>query len=253
MAMLEVVDLAVAFGGFRALNNVNLTIEQGSITGLIGPNGAGKSTLLNALGGSIAPDRGDVRLCGTSIRGVPGYRRARMGLTRTFQIARELSGLTVLENVMLGARRQRDGVIDALFRRRAMYAHERQLIEKAMHLLRSVGLDKHTDASASSLSGGQKKLLELVRAMMGEPRLLLLDEPAAGVNPTRVNEVVRYIQSINRDHGVTVCVVEHNMDMISALCDTVYVLAEGRVLTQGTFEEVRSHADVAAAYLGVSL
>lgn len=248
--MLQARQVSVRFGGFQALDGVDVSFATGRITGLIGPNGAGKSTLLNVLGGSVRQDRGDVRLHGRSIATTPVHERARQGLTRSFQITRELGSLTVLENVLLAGRPQRDGVVDALFRPRRTRACEEAMIEKARELLVRVRLWPLADAPAERLSGGQKKLLELVRALFARPKVVLLDEPAAGVNPQLVDELAEHIRSINRHDGITFGIVEHNMDMIAALCDHVYVLAAGRVLSEGSYAEVAAHPAVAEAYLG---
>jgi ABC-type branched-subunit amino acid transport system ATPase component len=248
--LLEARDVRVRFGGFQALDGVSLGLPRGRITGLIGPNGAGKSTLLNVLGGSQRTDTGDVLFAGRSIATLPAWRRSRRGLTRSFQISRELDSLTVLENVLLAGRDQPDGIWDALARRAHIRRSEQSAIERARALLLRVKLWQHADALAGSLSGGQKKLLELARALFTEPQVVLLDEPAAGVNPSLVGELAEDIRAINQEMGITFGIVEHNMDMIAALCHGVYVLAAGRVLVHGSYEEVRADRAVVEAYLG---
>lgn len=247
--MLQAKNISVGFGSFKALDGVDVTFEKGHITGIIGPNGAGKSTLLNVLGGTITPDAGEIVFRGETLNRRPAYARAQMGLTRTFQISRELDGLTVLENLLLAAPVQADSMVNALFNRQKIRVREQENIDRAHALLNKVKLWRLADEFAGNLSGGQKKLLELTRALMLQPAIVLLDEPAAGVNPVLIGELSDYILSL-QEEGVSFGIIEHNMDMISRLCDTVYVLAEGRVVVQGDFESVTSHKDVAEAYLG---
>ena len=248
--LLEARDVRVRFGGFQALDGVTLALPRGRITGLIGPNGAGKSTLLNVLGGSQKIDGGDVLFEGRSMNGMPAWRRARLGLTRSFQISRELDSLTVLENVLLAGGAQPEGILDALFGRAKVRRSDEALIDRARELLQRVKLWPHADVLAGELSGGQKKLLELARALFTDPQVILLDEPAAGVNPTLIGDLAHYIRAINEEMGITFGIVEHNMDMIAALCHSVYVLAAGRVLVHGTYEEVSADRAVVEAYLG---
>jgi ABC-type branched-subunit amino acid transport system ATPase component len=247
--MLQANNISVGFGNFKALDAVNVRFEKGHITGIIGPNGAGKSTLLNVLGGTITPDAGDVVFQGTTLNKHAAHARTRLGLTRTFQISRELNGLTVLENLLLAAPVQSQTMTSALFNRKKIRLQEEQNIARARVLLEKINLWRLADEFAGNLSGGQKKLLELTRALMLEPDIVLLDEPAAGVNPVLIGELSEYILSLQED-GVSFGIIEHNMELISKLCDTVYVLAEGKVVVQGDFEEVVSHKDVAQAYLG---
>ncbi|KAF1042758.1 ABC transporter ATP-binding protein [Xylophilus sp.] len=242
--------IRVAFGGFAALDGVDLRLRRGAITGIVGPNGAGKSTLFNVLGGQQAADAGSVAFDGTDIGGWAAHRRVRRGLTRTFQISRELGALTVLENLLLALDDQPgEGILAALLRPGAVRRAEEAGIERARALLERVNLWRLADARADSLSGGQKKLLELCRALMLRPQLVLLDEPAAGVNPVRVGEVGDFIRTL-RAEGMSFGIVEHNMDLIAALCDSIYVLAQGRVLRQGSFADISADAQVAEAYLG---
>jgi ABC-type branched-subunit amino acid transport system ATPase component len=173
-----------------------------------------------------------------------------MGLTRSFQISRELGSLTVLENVLLAGQSQPEGVLDALLRRGRVRRSETALIARARELLQKVNLWQHADALAGDLSGGQKKLLELARALFTQPQVILLDEPAAGVNPSLVSELAHYIRVINQEQGITFGIVEHNMDMIAALCHSVYVLAAGRVLVHGSYADISSNQAVVEAYLG---
>lgn len=249
-AALEARDIGLRFGTFVALEGVSLTFRRGGITGIVGPNGAGKSTLFNVLGGQLRPDRGSVLLDGRDITRRPPHARARHGLTRTFQISRELGALTVLENLLLASPRQPgEQVFAALLNGPSVRRAEEEAIARARALLQRVNLWRLADAPANALSGGQKKLLELCRALMLEPRVVLLDEPAAGVNPVLVGELGDFIRTL-RDEGLSFGIVEHNMDLIAALCDPIHVLAEGRVLTSGSFGEISSNSRVTEAYLG---
>ncbi|MGF9762338.1 ABC transporter ATP-binding protein [Microvirga sp. 0TCS3.31] len=248
--MLEARNVRVNFGGFQALDDASVRLPAGVVTGIIGPNGAGKSTLFGVLAGAVETTSGEVLLEGQPItRHNPAW-RARHGLTRTFQLSRELAGLSVLENVLLARPNALgEGVFGALFSRPAMRAAEEAAIEKARLLLARVDLWRLSNVSAGALSGGQKKLLELCRALMLDPRIVLLDEPSAGVNPTRIGEITEFIRTLQQE-GMSFGMVEHNMGMIRSLCDRVYVLAEGRVLTEGRFDDVIDNPQVASAYLG---
>jgi ABC-type branched-subunit amino acid transport system ATPase component len=248
--MLEARDVRVVFGGFQALDGASVRLRAGVVTGLIGPNGAGKSTLFGVLAGAVEAASGEVLLEGLPVTRHGPVWRARHGLTRTFQLSRELAGLSVLENVLLARPNALgEGVLSALFARSAMRAAEEAAIEKARGLLERVDLWRLANAPAGALSGGQKKLLELCRALMLDPRIVLLDEPSAGVNPTRIGEISEFIRALQQG-GMTFGMVEHNMGMIRSLCDRVYVLAEGRVLTEGHFDDVINDPQVASAYLG---
>ncbi|MGF6743966.1 ATP-binding cassette domain-containing protein [Paraburkholderia sp. CNPSo 3155] len=249
---LAVAHVSVSFGGVRALDDASLGLRAGRITGLVGPNGAGKSSLFNVLAGTLRPQRGAVTLGGRDIARLAVHARAHLGIGRTFQISRELDSLSVLENLLLAAPAQRGETITGLlFSRRSVRRAEERAIERALSLLARVRLTHLADEPAGVLSGGQKKLLELCRALMLEPSILLLDEPAAGVNPALIDELSAFILEL-RDEGMTFGIVEHNMEMMAALCDHVYVLAEGRVLTQGTFDAVTTDARVQEAYLGAA-
>jgi ABC-type branched-subunit amino acid transport system ATPase component len=248
--LLDVCDVVKRYDGFTALDGCSVRLERGLVTALIGPNGAGKTTLLNVAAGFTSPDAGTIRFGDVDVTGMPAHRLARRGLVRTFQIARELANLTVLENLLLaGADPSRESVTSALFRRAAIRAAERRTAVKARALLERVGLWQLADAPAAALSGGQKKLLELARALMLDPRLILLDEPAAGVAPPLVAELAQIIRALVRE-GVSFGIVEHDMDLVASLSDRVYVLAEGRTLVSGSFTEVTANRDVVAAYLG---
>jgi len=248
--MLAANALTKSFGGFQALAGCSLEIAPQSITGIIGPNGAGKSTLFNVLGGLLAPESGDVVFEGRSILGLRADERAKIGLVRTFQISRELGELTVLENMLLASPRQYgETVWRSLFTPARVRAQERAAMEKARTLLDQVNLAQLADEQAKNLSGGQKKLLEISRALMLEPKIILLDEPTAGVSPVMTEALAQTILKL-RHQGLTFAIIEHDMDVIAQLCAPIFVLAEGRTLMRGSFREVASNAEVMSAYLG---
>jgi neutral amino acid transport system ATP-binding protein len=248
-ASLEVLDVVRAFGGVRAVDGASFEVEAGSITGLIGPNGAGKSTLFNCISGFVRPQSGRVLLDGTRIDRRAPHRIARAGLVRTFQTPRALTRMTVLENVMLAAPRhggeRLTGSLAPRTRRR-----EREVRKRAAELLGLVRLDGHAPALAGTLSGGQRKLLELVRALMAEPRILLLDEPMAGVSPTLRVELLEHILALRKRDGITLLIVEHDLDFVMRASDRVIVMNDGRVITQGSPSDVRADERVVDAYLG---
>jgi ABC-type branched-subunit amino acid transport system ATPase component len=239
-----------SFGGFRALNGCVLEIRAGGITGIMGPNGAGKSTLFNVIAGLFPPDEGGIALEGNDVAGLAPHRLAARGLVRTFQISRELGELTVLENMLLGQQRQSgERAWLAFLGGRRVRDEESLAIDKARLLLEQVDLWHLANEPARNLSGGQKKLLEISRALMLDPKIILLDEPTAGVSPLMSSMLMKTISQL-RDRGLTFAIIEHDMDMIAELCNPIYVLAEGRTLTSGTFREVAANADVMRAYLG---
>lgn len=248
--LLAASSLAKSFGGIKAVDNASLEVAKGSITGLIGPNGAGKTTLFNLLSNFIRPDRGRVIFDGEPVQHLQPYQIALQGMVRTFQVARTLSRLSVLENMILGAQKQ-DG--ENFWRVQlqpwAVATEQKQLREQAISLLESVGLIHMAHEYAGALSGGQRKLLEMARALMAQPKLILLDEPAAGVNPTLINQICGHIVNWNRE-GISFLIIEHNMDVIMSLCDRVWVLAEGRNMAVGTPEEIQRNPQVLEAYLG---
>ena len=248
--MLTATNVVKSFGGFQALSGCSLEIEAGSITGIIGPNGAGKSTLFSVLAGAIAPDSGEVRFGGARLGGMRPDLRARSGLVRTFQISRELGGLTVLENMLLASPQQSGDAVWRCFASPARVRSEQaSAIDKARPLLEQADLWRLANEPARNLSGGQKKLLEIARALMLEPKIILLDEPTAGVSPVMTRTLGELIVNLRR-RGLTFAIIEHDMDVIAELCDPIYVLAEGRTLTRGTFREVTSNREVMQAYLG---
>ena len=252
--MLKIKDLNKSFGGLKAVNNVNLEIEKGSITGLIGPNGAGKTTLFNTIAGLYAPDNGDVYLEEKNIAGLKPHELFSMGVLRTFQIAHEFASLTVLENLMMVPGNQRgEKLIYALFGDKAVKKEEERIRAKAIEVIEFLNLKHLTQEIAGNLSGGQKKLLELGRTMMVEANLVLLDEVGAGVNRTLLNEISDAILRLNKERNYTFFVIEHDMDLIEKICDPVIVMAEGSILFEGKFAEVKSNEEVIEAYLGRGL
>jgi len=249
--LLEAREVIKAFGGHRAVDGLTFTLGRGAITGLIGPNGAGKTTLFNCLAGAMAPTRGRITLAGHDITGATPARIFAAGLARTFQIPRPFPALSVLENVMLAPRGQLGERPWANWLRpAAVAAEERRTREAALHWLDFVGLVRLAGQPARVLSGGQRKLLELARVMVARPQLVLLDEPGAGVNPALLDQIVDMIARLNREQGVSFLVIEHNMDLVAGLCNPVLVMAEGRLLTQGTPQAVLSDPRVVEAYLG---
>ena len=252
-AYLCVRDIRKSFGGVVALNDCSLAFERGRITGIIGPNGAGKTTLLNVITGLVRPDHGTVSFDDRDITSLPVHRIVSLGLVRTFQIVRELRGLTVLENLLLAPSHQLgEAVGGALFSRSQVAQQDRHNAVKARDILKRLGLWELADQSAAALSGGQKKLLELARVLLLDPKFILLDEPAAGVAPPLLEDIIRLIRELN-DEGITFALVEHDMHLIREICHDVHVLAEGRPLVSGSFVEVTADRRVIDAYLGVAL
>jgi len=248
--VLAVRGLVRRFGGVVALDGLDLEVRRGTVTALIGPNGAGKSTAFQCISGVIRPDAGSVVFDGQDITGARPDRVTRAGLVRSFQIARGIPRLTVFENLLLyGPAQPGEGIGAAILRGPAMRRREEELRERAVAIAGRLNLARVLDNQAAALSGGQKKLLEIGRALMAEPRLLLLDEPVAGVNPTLAAEIAEHIAHL-RDEGMTVLVVEHHMDFVASLCDPVIVMAEGRLLAQGDFRSIAGDARVQEAYMG---
>ena len=248
--LLAASGLCKSFGGVRAVDNADINVQTGSITGLIGPNGAGKTTLFNLLSNFIQPDRGQVIFDGEPIHQLQSHQIALQGVVRTFQVARVLSRLSVLENMLLAAQKQTgENLLQVWFERKRVRKEEQASRERAMTILESVGLAAKAQDYAGALSGGQRKLLEIARAMMSNPKLILLDEPAAGVNPTLIGQICEHIVNWNQE-GVSFLIIEHNMDVIMSLCDRVWVLAEGRNLADGTPKEIQKNPQVLEAYLG---
>jgi len=247
---LRVENVERAFYGVHALNGVSLDVPARGITGLIGPNGAGKTTLFNCISGVIPPDRGRITFDGHDITGLRPDRVTATGLIRTFQIARGLSRMSVLENLLLyGQHQPGERIFQALLRSPASRAREEELMVKAQAIAERLNLRRVIFNPAGALSGGQKKLLEIGRALMADPKMILLDEPIAGVNPTLAREIGEHLQALAAE-GLPILLIEHQMDMVARLCNRVIVLAEGRFLTEGTFDEIARDAHVQEAYMG---
>ncbi len=251
--MIRVENLHLHFGGIRAVDGVSLEIAQGSITGLIGPNGAGKTTLFNVIAGVFAPSQGRVFLQDQDITGLKPHQLFHRGVLRTFQIAHEFTSLTVAENLtMVPAGQAGEELANTWFRRAKVRAQEEKIRARAADVIGFLGLDEVAGERAGALSGGQKKLLELGRTMMAEPRIVFLDEVGAGVNRTLLRSIGDAILRLNRERGYTFCMIEHDIDFISRLCQPVIVMAEGKVLTQGSPAEVKADPRVIDSYLGRS-
>ena len=249
--MLKIKNINKGFGGLKAVNNVSLVVKAGSITGLIGPNGAGKTTLFNTIAGVYSPSEGEIYLDDENITNLKPHELFQKGVLRTFQIAHEFSTLTVLENLMMVPGNQYgENLIYAWFRNNLVKKQEEEIRAKAIEVIEFLNLKHLTQELAGNLSGGQKKLLELGRTMMVESKLVLLDEVGAGVNRTLLNEISDAILRLNKEKNYTFFVIEHDMDLIEKICDPVIVMAEGSVLFEGEFNEVKSNDEVIEAYLG---
>jgi len=249
--ILQVDNLSKYFGGLAAVSNCSIKIKKGSITGIIGPNGSGKTTLFNLIAGKLIPSNWNVLFQGEHITGTPSYELFSKGLLRTFQIAHEFTNLTVLENLMMVPGNQSgESLVNALLKPALIKKEEEQVKQKAFEVIEFLNLKHLANELAGNLSGGQKKLLELGRTMMVDAKLVLLDEVGAGVNRTLLKDIGTSIQRLNKEKGYTFCMIEHDMDFISRLCDPVIVMAEGSVLFEGTSEEVKKNDRVIESYLG---
>ena len=251
--ILDISNLSKNFGGLSAVKNCSLKIKRGSITGIIGPNGSGKSTLFNLIAGSLKPNSGKVFFNKENITGIPSYDLFSKGILRTFQIAHEFSNLTVLENLMMVPPNQTgENLINALFMRKKFKNEEDQIRQKAYEVTEFLNLKHLANELAGNLSGGQKKLLELGRTMMVDSKLVLLDEVGAGVNRTLLKDLGAAILRLNKEKGCTFCMIEHDMDFISMMCNPIIVLSGGSVLFEGTSDEVKGNELVIESYLGRS-
>ncbi len=249
--MLRVENLNKMFGGLQAVRDCSFEIAEGTITGLIGPNGAGKTTMFNMIAGEIAPTSGRIIYQNEDIAGLPTHQLFHRGIVRTFQIPHEFAKMTVLENLMVVPSNQPgEHILNNWIKPGAVKASEAQVRDRAEAALEFLSIAHLRDERAGNLSGGQKKLLELGRTMMTDARLVLLDEPGAGVNPTLVLKIIDMISQLKDERGYTFCIIEHDMDLIANLCNPVIVLARGSVLTEGTMAQVRSNQEVLDAYLG---
>jgi len=252
--MIRIDNVCKHFGGLKAVDHVSIEIAEGSITGLIGPNGAGKTTLFNTIAGLYAPTSGRIYLDDEEITGLKPHQLFNRGLLRTFQIAHEFTRLSVVENLMMvPAHQSGENLINAWFRRNRVEQEERQINQRAMEVVDFLNLGHIADEIAGNLSGGQKKLLELGRTMMVDAKIVFLDEVGAGVNRTLLREIGDAIIKLNREKNYTFCMIEHDMDFISRLCDPVICMAEGAVLAEGTADEVKNNEEVIEAYLGRGL
>ena len=251
--LVKVENLNKSFGGLRAIDNCSIEIKENSITGIIGPNGSGKSTLFNLITGNLKPDNGSVFYNGVDITGKEPYELFNLGILRTFQIAHEFKNLTVIENLMMVPGNQMgEKLITSIFTRNKFKKQENDIKEKALDVLKFLKIDHLINEKAGNLSGGQKKLLELARTMMVDAKIVFLDEVGAGVNKSLLKEISDSILKLNEERKYTFCIIEHDIDFITKLCDPVIVLAEGKVLFQGTANEVKENNEVIDSYLGQS-
>lgn len=249
--MISIQGVSKSFGGVQAVNDCSFDIKEGTITGLIGPNGAGKTTLFNMIAGAFAPTSGKIFFQGEDVTGLSADKLFHKGIIRTFQIPHEFEKMTSLENLMMVPPSQSgENLLNSWFRWGAVLRQEKNVRAKAEEVLEFLQLTHIRDELAGNLSGGQKKLLELGRTMMTDAKVVLLDEPGAGVNRTLLAKLAEMIRTLNKDHGYTFCLIEHDMDLIASLTDPVVCMAQGTVLTQGKFEEVRANKQVLEAYLG---
>ena len=249
--ILQINGLSKYFGGLAAVSNCTLNIKRGSITGIIGPNGSGKTTLFNLIAGNLKPNEGKVLFNNNDITGVPSYDLFSRGILRTFQIAHEFTNLTVLENLMMVPGNQSgEKLINVLLGSKVIKSEEKSIKNKALEVAEFLNLKHLSNELAGNLSGGQKKLLELGRTMMVDARLVLLDEVGAGVNRTLLKELGTAILRLNKERDYTFCMIEHDMDFISRMCDPVIVMSEGSVLFEGNSDEVKKNEKVIDSYLG---
>ena len=249
--ILEVRNLSKSYGGVKAVNNVTISVNKGEIVGLIGPNGAGKTTSFNAIAGAEKPTSGEVFLNGEKVTGRSTEQLYHRGLLRTFQLSQEYPKMTTLENLMVACKNQiGENILMNWLNSKGVISRETEVIKKATETLDFLGLSHVSDELAGNLSGGQKKLLELGRTMMADAKLILLDEPGAGVNPTLMQKIGDMIIELNQKRGYTFCLIEHDMQLIERLCHRIIVLAEGRILQEGSMEEIRNNAKVVDAYFG---
>ncbi len=248
--ILQLANVTKSFGGLQAVRGCSFEVQAGSICGIIGPNGAGKTTILNMIAGELSPDAGSILLDGVPIQGKPSYAISRLGVGRTFQLARELGRLTVMENACLAPQGQKgESILWGVLKPKSVREQEELIHLHAREVLKTFRLyDKRNDL-ADTLSGGQKKLLEIARAVMAQPKVLLMDEPTAGVNPALRDQLLDHIRQLHAG-GLTILIVEHNLSVIENLCDDTIVMAVGSVLKRGRLAELRRDADVVSAYLG---
>ena len=251
MALLEVKKLTKNFGGLMAVSDVSLELNEGELVGLIGPNGAGKTTLFNLLTGVYEPSEGTVTLDGHLLNGKAPYKIATLGLSRTFQNIRLFKDLTVLDNVLIAfGNHHKPHVLASFFRLPAFYKNEEELKAKALELLAIFDLDKEAETLAKNLAYGQQRRLEIVRALATEPKILFLDEPAAGMNPQETAELTALIRRIKNEFNITIMLIEHDMSLVMEVTERIYVLEYGRLIAHGTPDEIKNDKRVIEAYLG---
>lgn len=252
-ALLSVSELSMRFGGLVAVDKVALNISEQQIVSIIGPNGAGKTTIFNCLSGFYRPSSGQVQFKGQPIFGMPGFKIARLGMVRTFQHVRLFKEMTVLENLLVAQHRHLNtNFLAGLFKTPAFRRSEREGLELAHYWLEKVQLTEFANRTADNLSYGQQRRLEIARCMAARPKLLMLDEPAAGLNPNETHELNDLIRDLRDNEGVSILLIEHDMKLVMGISDYIYVVNQGRPLAEGTPEQVRNNADVIKAYLGES-
>lgn len=248
--LLEIDNLCLSFGGLKATNDVTMHMEGGKINGIIGPNGAGKTTFFNQISGVYKPDSGTIKFDGKRIDGLKPYQINQAGIARTYQVINLFKKMTVIENVMVGMHpRLKSGFFASTLHTKKQREEEKAIREKAMELLKFVGLENYANEQAGALSYGQQRLLEIVRGLASDPKLILLDEPAAGMNSTEKVELNYLLHKI-LERGVTILIVEHDMKLMMGVCDRIFVLNYGKKLAEGTPEEIQKNPEVIAAYLG---
>ena len=244
MAILDISNVSKSFGGVKANVDISLSVEQGSIVGLIGPNGSGKTTLFNSIVGTYPIDQGSIKFNGAEVSELPVPVVAKLGLLRTFQQTRIYSKLNCIQNMLISHKPENDGVF-TVFQKIPS-----DLTDKAEGVLKFVGLHQKRKLRAGDLSFGQQKLLELAMALMNEPKMLLLDEPTAGINPTLINGIIDRLIKVNKEYGITLLVIEHNMKVIMSLAQNIFCLAHGKMLANGTPDQIKNDKRVIDAYLG---
>ena len=249
--LLEINGITKSFGGLKAVNNCSFNVKKGTITGLIGPNGAGKTTLFNVITGQLLAEEGSIKIDGEEISQLPPYITFKKGIVRTFQIPRELKRMTVLENLMvIKSNQSGENLFTTWFNPWKVKREENENLNKAEEILDFLKLSHLADEYAGNLSTGQKKLLEIGRTLMSDPKIILLDEPAAGVNPTLMNNIVDRIIAISKERNITFLIIEHNMDLIMNLCNPIIVMSYGSKLAEGNAKSIRNNTAVVDAYLG---
>ncbi|KAB2334751.1 ABC transporter ATP-binding protein [Cytobacillus depressus] len=249
--LLQVQDAGIQFGGLKAVSGFNMEIHQGELIGLIGPNGAGKTTSFNLLTGVYVPTEGEILLEGKRLNGLPPYKVTRLGISRTFQNIRLFNELSVLDNVKVAYHSlAKHSIISSIFRLSSHFSGEKEMEEKSIEFLKIFQLDKFKDEKAKNLPYGQQRRLEIARALAAGPKLLLLDEPAAGMNPQETHDLMELIAFIRNELKITILLIEHDMNLVMGICERIYVLDHGQLIAHGTPEEIRNHPKVIEAYLG---